>query len=103
MPKTKPYITLRDRTWKGREWFTSFRSMKNIRKLTEEEANSLDDIQEVKLPEYGKDIIGNDNGRMFCNECGSKKGFYTKKRPFGKKVNVFTCVECGIREIKKIS
>jgi hypothetical protein len=99
---TKPYITLRDRTWKGKEWFTSYRSQKNIRKLTKEEAESLSDIQEVILPTYGKDIVGVDNGRMFCNKCGSRKGFYVKKFPFGKKISVYTCAECKIREIRDI-
>jgi len=103
--KTKPYITLIDRSWKGKEWFTSFRSYKNIRRLTDEEAEPLlkdGTIEEVILPEYGKDIIGNNNGRMFCKKCGSDKGFYIKKRPFGKKVNVYTCAGCGIREIIKL-
>jgi len=56
--KTKPYITLRDRQWKGKEWFTSWRSQKNIRRLTDEEAKPfLEDgtIKEVIPPEYGKE------------------------------------------------
>jgi hypothetical protein len=103
--KTKPYITLRDREWKGKDWFTSFKGHQNIRKLTNEEAEPLLEectIQEVVLPEYKKDIVGDKNGRMFCKICGSNKGFYIKKRPFGKKINVFTCANCGIREIKQI-
>ena len=103
--KTKPYITLRDREWKGKEWFTSWKSYKNIRKLTDEEAKPFleeGSIQEIIPPKYSKDIVGSDNGRMFCNKCGSSKGFYIKKRPFGKKIEVFTCADCGIREIRKL-
>lgn len=103
--KTKPYITLININWKGKEWFTSYKSQKNIRKLTDEEAKPLLEagtIQEVILPKYDKDIVGNDDGRMFCNICGSRKGFFIKKYPFGKKIIVYTCAECGIREIKKI-
>lgn len=103
MNKTKPYITLIDRIWKDKEWFTSWRSHKNIRKLTEEEAKSLDNIEEVIPPKYGKDIMGVDDGRMFCKKCDSRKGFYIKKRPFGKEIEVFTCANCGIREIRKIN
>jgi len=102
MSKTKPYITLRDRDWKGKDWFTSYRSYKNIRRLTDREAKPFLDegtIQEVILPVYKKDIFRTDNGRMICNECGNKKGFYIKKRPFGKAISVFICAECGIREI----
>jgi len=105
MKQTKPYETLRDRTWKGKEWFTSWRSQKSIRKLTEEEAKPLLEegtIREVIMPEYGKDIIGTDDGRMFCKKCKSKKGFYIKKRPFGKKISVYTCANCGVREIKNL-
>jgi hypothetical protein len=101
--KTKSYITLRDRTWKGKEWFTSYKSQKFIRQLTEEEAKPLLEagtIKEVIPVKRGKDIVGSDNGRIFCNECGSRKGFYIKKFPFGKKVIVYTCAECGIREVK---
>jgi len=99
--KTKSYITLIDRTWKGKQWFTSYRSYRNIRKLTEEEAKSLDYIQEYIPPERATDIVGSDNGRMFCNKCGSRKGFYIKKNPFGKMIDVYTCAGCGIREVKK--
>ena len=105
MKKTKPYETLIDRIWKGKEWFTSWRSYKNIRRLTEEEARPLltdGTIKEIELPKYKKDIIGDNNGRMFCKECKSDKGFYIKKRPFGKKINVYTCANCGIREVKKL-
>jgi len=73
--KTKSYITLIDRTWKGKGWFTSYKSYKNIRRLADEEAKPLLEagtIKEVELPKYSKDIVGNDNGRMFCNKCGSK-------------------------------
>jgi len=104
--KTKPYLTLRDRLWKGKEWYTSFRSMKNIRKLTDEEAKPfLEDetIVEYIPPKYGKDIVGDDNGTMVCNVCGSRKGFYVKSYPFGKPIRVYTCSECKIREVKKIS
>ena len=107
---TKPYITKLDRTWKDKEWFTSYRSYKNIRCLTEEEAKPfLEDgtIEEVILPEYGKDIMGDimeggkRTGRVFCKKCGSEKGFYIKKCPFGKRINVYTCADCGIREVRK--
>ena len=104
-PTTKAYITLRDRRWKNKEWFTSFRSQKNIRKLTEEEATPLlkeGTIKEVELPTYQTNLVGVDKGRMFCTVCGSQKGFYIKKRPFGKAVQVFICAGCSKREIKKI-
>jgi len=110
--KTKPYITLIDRTWKGKEWWTSFRSHKNIRKLTDEEAKpflEVGTIQEVIPPKYNKDIVedilddkGERTGRIKCRICGSQKGFYIKKYPFGKKVIVYTCADCGIREVKKV-
>lgn len=48
----KPYITLRDRTWKGKEWFTSCFGQKNIRMLTDEEAEKLENIQCVIKPEW---------------------------------------------------
>ena len=103
---TKPYITLRDREWKGKEWFTSYKSYKNIRRLTDEEAKPLLEkgtIEEVILPKYKKDIVGvRDNGRMFCKICGSDNGFYLKQRPFGKKINVYTCANCEAREVKEI-
>ena len=109
--KTKPYETLLDRNWKGKEWFTSWRSYKNIRKLTEEEASPLLEagtIKEVIMPKYEKDIVGDvmkdgqRTGRMFCNKCGGTTGFYIKKRPFGKEIEIFTCADCGVREIKPI-
>jgi len=40
----KPYITTRDRIFKNKDWFTSYRNNKNIRMLTEEEAEKLEDI-----------------------------------------------------------
>ncbi len=101
----KSYITLRDTQWKGKEWFTSFRSYRNIRRLTDEEAKPLLEegtIKEYNPPVYEKDVIGRDNGRLFCKKCGSKKGFYIKKRPFGRKVNIYTCAECGIKEKKSL-
>ena len=102
MKDTKPYITLRDRTWKGKEWFTSYRSYKNIRMLTNEEAESLDNIQEVipkKKPIKG--VVGDKDGRLFCLKCGSQKGFYIYKMHRGKQsnwYNIYTCPDCGERE-----
>ena len=98
----KGYITLRDREWKGKEWFTSYKSCLNVRKLTNEEAKPLLEegtIQEVipKKP-FQENVVGNDNGRIVCNLCGSREGFYIKKRPFGHKIRIYECVKCGARE-----
>jgi len=106
MKKTKPYITLRDRQWKGKEWFTSWRSQKNIRMLTGKEAESLENIQEVELlKEPVADVVGNDDGRMFCLKCGSKRGFYIFKMHRGKQSNwyrMYKCSDCGEREKKML-
>ncbi|MDD5178308.1 MAG: hypothetical protein PHT54_03465 [Candidatus Nanoarchaeia archaeon] len=96
------YITLRDRMWKGKEWYTSFRSHLNIRKLTDEEAKPFleeGSIEKVipKKP-YKENVVGNDNGKMVCKLCGSRKGFYVKKFPFGHRVIIYTCAECGERQ-----
>jgi len=99
---TKPYITLRDRMWKEKEWFTSYRSYKNIRMLTEEEANSLDNIQEVQLKEKPTSgVVSKESGKMHCLKCGSQKGFYMYKMHRGKQANwytMFECADCGKRE-----
>ena len=109
--KNKSYITLIDRIHKGKDWFSSYRSYKFIRRLTDEEAKPLLEagtIQEVIMLEYGKDIVGDimengeRTGRVFCKICGSKKGFYIKKFPFGKPIKVYICADCGIREVRKI-
>ena len=100
---TKPYITLLDRDWKGKVWYTSYRSVKNVRRLNDEEARpflTAGTIQEVILPTYGKNIMGVIDGKMVCNVCTSRKGFYIKKRPFGKKITVFICAGCGVREVQ---
>jgi len=103
--QTKPYITLRDRDWKGKDWFTSYRSYKNIRRLTDEEAKPfLEDgtIEEVKLkkePTIG--VVGNKNGTMVCLKCGSQRGFFVYKMHRGKQsgwYNLYTCADCGERE-----
>jgi len=105
MINTKPYTTLRDRQWKGKEWFTSFRSYKNIRKLTDEEAKPLLEegtiqlVIEKKKPTIG--VVGDNDGRMFCLKCDSQKGFYVYKMYRGKQsnwYNIYTCVDCGERE-----
>ena len=101
--KTKSYITLRDRTWKGKEWFSSHGSYKFIRKLTDEEAGVLDDIELVPEPKPFEKIVGNDDGRMFCLKCDSKKGFYVYKMRRGKQknwYNIYKCANCGCREKK---
>lgn len=100
MKITKPYITLRDRMWKGKDWFSGFRSQKFIRKLTEEEANSLDNIQEVILPKYD-DILDTSNGKIHCKKCGNL-GLYCKTRPFGKEIKVWSCPNCKLRQVEKI-
>ena len=100
--ETKPYITLRDRQWKGKVWFTSWRSYKNIRRLTEAEAKEIDDIQEVKpKKEPTSGVVGEKDSRMFCLKCGSQKGFYVFKMRQGKQVNwynIYTCPDCEERE-----
>ena len=79
MSKRK-YITLRDRTWKGEEWWSSFGGTKFIRTLTDEEAKTLDDIEEVTpLRPLETGVVGDENGRMFCKKCDSKRGFYIHK------------------------
>lgn len=100
-PKTRPYITLRDRTWKGKEWWASYGSDKFIRKLTDEEAATLDDIELVPEPKPFEKIVGSDNGRMFCLKCDSRKGFYPYKMHRGAQKNWYTiykCADCGSRE-----
>ena len=102
---TEPYITLRDREWKGKEWFTSYGSHLNIRKLTDEEAEPLlseGTVQKIIPKPAFEEILGVNDGRMFCLKCGSNKGFYIKKRPFGKKINIFTCADCGRREKREV-
>jgi len=104
--ETKGYVTLRDRKWKGKLWGTSFRSCKNIRKLTEEEAKPLLEegtIQEIVPIKYEKDVMGSNNGRMFCKKCGSYAGFYIKNRPFGRPVRILTCANCGTKEKQLIN
>ena len=105
MKEKKNYITLRDREWKGKFWGTSFRSCKITRKLTKEEARPLLEegtIQEIVPVSYEKDIVGVDGGRMFCKKCGNRDGFYIKKRPFGRPVEIFTCANCGVKEKRNL-
>ena len=101
----KKYITLRDRTWKGKEWWTSFYGVKNIRTLTDEEASTLEDIQEViPLKPLEENVVGDDNSRMFCLKCGSKRGFFVHKVRRGKMsdwYSIFKCGDCGCREKRK--
>jgi len=96
------YTTLIDRTWKGKEWFTSYRSYVNVRTLSDEEAKPLLEEAPIKLfipkKPYKKNVMGSDDGRMFCNLCGSREGFYIKKRPFGHNIEIYTCANCGERE-----
>ena len=100
----KKYITLIDRTWKGKEWWTSFRSTKFIRTLTDEEASQLDNIEEViPLKPLEENVIGDDrkNGRMFCKKCESKRGFHIHKVRHGQYsqwYNIYKCADCGCRE-----
>jgi len=99
----KSYITLRDRTWKGREWWSSYGRNVNIRRLTDEEAATLTDIEEWVNPlqPVQDNVVGNDDGRMFCKKCGSKKGFYVYKNHRGEQkkwYTIYKCAECGARE-----
>ena len=98
----KKYITLYDRTWKGKEWFSSFRSQKFIRSLTEAEAAMLDGIEEVvpALP-LEEGVVGLSNGRLYCKKCGSAKGFFVHKMHRGEQSRWYTtykCADCGARE-----
>lgn len=102
----KSYTTLIDRTWKGKEWWASFRSTKFIRRLTEEEAKGLDNIQEYTKPllkpfEKILDEKEARAGRLACIKCGSKKGFYFYKMHRGKQAGwyeIIRCPDCGARE-----
>jgi len=101
----KKYITKYDRTWKGKEWFSSWGSQKFIRTLTDEEAATLDGIEEVPEPEPFIECVGSnrETGRMFCLKCGSKKGFFVYKMCRGEQKNWYDinkCAECGAREKK---
>ena len=99
----KKYITTRDRTWKGKDWFSSFRSTKFIRTLTQKEADSLDCIQEVPKPKPFVKCRGDNNGRMFCLLCKSTRGFYIYQMHRGKQINwymIYKCSDCGEREKK---
>ena len=76
----KRYITLIDRTFKGKEWWSSgHRGYQFIRSLTDEEAKTLDNIElapEIIKPKPFEKIIDEKEaraGRLSCIKCGSKK------------------------------
>lgn len=99
----KNYITLVDRTWKGKEWWAD--TKRGIRKLTDEEASSLENIREYISPlkPLGENVVGQEPhmGKMYCLKCQSKKGFYVYKNRRGEQVgwyNIYKCADCGARE-----
>lgn len=101
----KKYITLRDRVWKGKEWWSSFRRQVYIRTLTQEEANTLDDIQEYvpKLKPLEENIIDCKDSRLSCKKCKSTKGFYVYNFRRGEQkkwFRIYTCADCKSREKK---
>ncbi len=104
----KRYITLIDRTFKGKEWWSSgYRGYKFIRSLTDEEAKTLDNIElapeKIKQKPFEKIIDEKEAraGRLACIKCGSKKGFYVYKMHRGKQsgwYEILRCPDCGARE-----
>ena len=75
--------------------------------LTDEEAETLENIQIIELPKKPIDnVVGNDNGRMYCLKCDSRKGFYIYKMRRGKQdnwYNIYKCADCGKREKKMLN
>lgn len=101
----RTYITKYDRTWKGREWFSSYGSQRFTRRLSDEEAASLDGIELVPDPKPFTQCVGSSDGRMFCTICNSRKGFFVYKMRRGtqrKWYDIYKCAECGEREKKML-
>lgn len=100
----KRYITLIDRTWKGKGWWSSFGGTYFYRMLTDEEAKSLDCIQEViPLKPCEENVVNRESGRISCLKCKSTKGFFIHKMFRGKQINwyyIYKCADCGCREKK---
>jgi len=106
LPMKKKYITHIDRTLRGKEWWSTFGSTKFIRTLTDEEAATLDNIEEVPEPKPFEKIVDEAlarTGKLACIKCGSKKGFYIYKMNRGKQSGwyvIYRCPDCGAREKK---
>ena len=104
--KKQQYITLIDRTWKGKEWFSPFGSYRPTRMLTDSEAALLEHIRLVEPRQPFTHCVGNSDGRMFCMTCGSQDGFSIYKMHRGAQRNwytISTCVECRAREKRFLS